>query len=563
MLYNSSQTISAGNAVFIWWKSDVAQALNDESAGGVQVCIGNSTTAFKCFYVAGADTYQIGGWRCSVIDPTQTSSIDVGSPTSATDYFGVRWSIAVSGPSKGFPYKIDAIRRGRTATITAGDSGDPATWPKLATYSGDTTRRWGLATPTDTGAQVQGIVYWGGGAAVYSRDANRSIVFLNTKGFTTTSFTQVVIQHASTDLEWDNISFTALGTLNRGLISILNNAKAWLTNCTFTGLNTVTSGGTNTKFDGSKFRSCDLVTIAGGSFIGCQFLTPTVAADEGAIFDDRTTTEATELTNLEGCTFSKGTNSHHAVRFGTGVAHNLVLKNCAFNGFSSTADATNATFRFDATSGTIDLSLQGCTVDGVAASTSNIGIDDAAGITVTVIIDPVTVTVNVKDASGPPGQNIQNARVLLETSETVSGGEIFEASTTSLTQASGTATCDTTAAHGLETDDWVVIRGAQPDGYNKVAQVTVTDTDTFTYSVNSSLSSPATGTPVVSYVAIHGLTAGNGNALVTRTFGASQGFKGWARKMNTSAPFYKQAAILVTVDKDVGNSINVVLQDDS
>jgi hypothetical protein len=118
------------------------------------------------------------------------------------------------------------------------------------------------------------------------------------------------------------------------------------------------------------------------------------------------------------------------------------------------------------------------------------------------------------------------------------------------------------AAHGLETGDQVVIRGAQPDTYNKVATVTVTGTTTFTYSVDSGSSSPATGSPVVSYVAIHALTDASGNQSVTRTFGANQDFKGWARLKNTSSPFYKDGAISFTVNSSAGNSINVVLLND-
>jgi hypothetical protein len=92
--------------------------------------------------------------------------------------------------------------------------------------------------------------------------------------------------------------------------------------------------------------------------------------------------------------------------------------------------------------------------------------------------------------------------------------------------------------------------------------VTVTDTDTFTYTVDSGLAATATGTPVVSYVAIHELTTAGGVANVTRTFGANQQMKGWARKSNTSSPFYQQASIGFTVDNVNGNVINLTLAPD-
>jgi hypothetical protein len=62
-----------------------------------------------------------------------------------------------------------------------------------------------------------------------------------------------------------------------------------------------------------------------------------------------------------------------------------------------------------------------------------------------------------------------------------------------LAQSSGTATCTTTSNHGFVTGENVTINGASPSGYNGIFSVTVTGSKTFTYSVSSSLSTPATG----------------------------------------------------------------------
>jgi YD repeat-containing protein len=67
---------------------------------------------------------------------------------------------------------------------------------------------------------------------------------------------------------------------------------------------------------------------------------------------------------------------------------------------------------------------------------------------------------------------------------------------TSLTQSAGTATA-TVAAHGFSTGQWVCIHGADQVEYNGRVQITVVNADTFTYSVASTASSPASGTIVV------------------------------------------------------------------
>lgn len=67
----------------------------------------------------------------------------------------------------------------------------------------------------------------------------------------------------------------------------------------------------------------------------------------------------------------------------------------------------------------------------------------------------------------------------------------------SLTQSSGTATATVSAGHQLVTGDRVYISGADQSGYNGDFNVTVTNSTTFTFSVNSSTVSPATGTIVM------------------------------------------------------------------
>ena len=254
-----------------------------------------------------------------------------------------------------------------------------------------------------------------------------------------------------------------------------------------------------------------------------------------------------ELDNAE---FVKGTAATHAIEFGTTSPLTMTIRGMTATGYNASDSQNDSTFHVKRTSGTVTINVIGGT--GNFSYRSD-------GATVNIVIDPVTTLVNVKDSLKA---NIQNARVLIETAATIASGEMFEAAVTSLTQSAGTATCTTTAVHGLTSGDKVVIRGAQPDGYNKVATVTVSSTTVFTYTVDSGLSSPATGTPVVSFVAVHGLTDASGNISASRTWGAAQDMKGWARKKNTSSPFYQEAQISYTVNVTSGNTINSVLQPD-
>lgn len=74
------------------------------------------------------------------------------------------------------------------------------------------------------------------------------------------------------------------------------------------------------------------------------------------------------------------------------------------------------------------------------------------------------------------------------------GGAGAEAAVTSITRSTTTATLNSTAPHGLSTGDWVYVEGGNENEYRGIVQVTVTDADTFTYTVANSGTTPATGT---------------------------------------------------------------------
>lgn len=392
MTYNSSQTITAGHAVWIWVKSDVTQALTSRAAGGIRVWIGSSSGNFYEYYVDGNDTAVKGGWICYPIDPRNgvvTPSGTIGSPTTSKAEFGAAWSVATSGPSKGYPYKIDAIRKGDNIVITAGDSGTPATWAALAAHSDNVARRWGIVEGTPTGASLKAKVYWGSGSAgVYSRDSNRTIVSEATL-FVAAAFKQIHIQHAATDLEWDNLTFLELGSNVRTQFIIDNatNPKAWLTNCTFADYDTLVGGGTNTKLDGTIFRRTNGVNPRGGSALNCQFLTPTVAADTSALVWNVAVDPSGKI---DGSTFTKGTNAHHGLEIGGSTPNTITLNGLTFTGFNGANGQNDSAVHFTGASRTITVNLVGVTGFSYKA---------AAGITVVPVASNTLTLTNIFNPS--------------------------------------------------------------------------------------------------------------------------------------------------------------------
>lgn len=555
-----THTVAAGDAIFVWGKQNNRNLMDTVAAGGMQFLVGDGTADYDHFEVDGSDAEgsDLAGWRTYAVDPTQTPSTTTGTPTT-TNRVGFLWKILGSGSLKGNPNAIDISRHGRELTNVDGDvTNGYATFDGAAVFDAADTRRWGILTPVAGGYWFHGAFVMGTtGTSVDFRDSNRNIIVLDDP-FLPSTFNEMEIRNASSNVEWTGISIQHLGTTAPTVLT-LDVGTFTGENCRFSGcgITTFHASGTSSCIV-SQWSSSDQIVLNEADISGSQILTSTVAADEGAIYDNRTTTGATNISELDDCTISIGSASHHAIRFGTGVDDDITLTGIEFTGFSSTDDATNATLRFDATTGSMNVNLVDCTVDGSPATTSNVGVDDAAGIAVTLVVNPVTTKITCVDQAG---DGIDAARVLLETADNGGGsGFPYQAAVTTLTSTGGTATLTASAVHGLATGDYVVVRGAQPDDYNKQAQITVTSTTVFTYAVTSGISSPATGTPVFSYAPISGTTATTGIIQSSKTWPASQGLTGWARK-STSSPYYKQGPISIA-DASGGSDVTVLMISD-
>ena len=349
MVYNSARTIPAGSAIFIWTKSDVAQALDTRSNGGIQALVGNATTALKCYYVDGSDTYALGGWKCYPIDPTITQSASIGSPTAATDYFGMRWNVPVSGPSKGFPYKIDALRYGSTLTLTAGDLANGyATFTDVATFQGALARQWGLFQFQNGTYLQQGKFQMGtSGTAVDFRDSNRAIFIADTL-FVTSGFNVFEVNNAASRVDWTNISISSLGTVSKGNFSVVDNADLNIIGCTFTDMNTFVFQSISNISDGTTFRRCGEITANSATFTNVLITRSTAAV----ALQCAGTVSA--LSNVDFVSAGTG----HAMRITSGTAH--TLSNITFTGYAGSNGSTgNEAIFVDIPSGSVTITVSG------------------------------------------------------------------------------------------------------------------------------------------------------------------------------------------------------------
>lgn len=548
VLYNNGAgiTVPTDGAVLTWiywWGPGV---LATKANGGAEINFGNSTTAYYGQYVSGSDDWAFGGWRCYPVDPNLTPrDRTAGSPTGTWQYFGWSANVAVANAiGKGNPYGIDAIRYGRCDLVsTNGDAGNGyATFLGAADWDNTDTRRLGLLIPRDGAYYQQGLFQMGSsGTAVDFRDANRAIFVANTEKVSS-NFNKFEIRNASSRVDWTSISISALGTTAKGNFEVVDDADVNFDSCTFTDMGTFIFKSVSTV-DGCTFRRCSQITANSAAITNCLITAYSGSSDTSAMVWD---TAVDPDGYLDGTTFVKGSGTTHAIEFGTTSPTTITLTDVTFSGYNGSDGQTDSALHIKRTTGTVTINIVGGTTPSYKSD----------GATVVIVSGTVTTEITVLDTDGAP---IQNARVLVETADAT--GPFPYRESISITRSGSTATV-THTGHGLATNDKVVIRGATQIEYNGIFTITVTDANTYTITVSGTPATPATGSPLASFIAVEGLTSAGGIVTATRTYPTDQPITGRVRK-NTSAPYYKTASIVGTVDSAAGFSATVQMIPDS
>jgi hypothetical protein len=231
--------------------------------------------------------------------------------------------------------------------------------------------------------------------------------------------------------------------------------------------------------------------------------------------------------------------------------------------YDASSDSTSPTFDnfvFDDEAGNYDVNnTSGSTVDInlVNNATGYANSYNTSGSTVTFTQAPVTTLIEVKDVNTQ--SVLQDARVFLKASDGT--GDLNYEDTVTIT-GSGTTANVTHTAHGLSTNDWVYIQGADQENYNGAYEITVTGANNYTYTTTDTIvTSPATGTINSTDVIFNDLTNASGNVSDTRSLSLDQPVEGTVRK-SSSSPYYKASPVTGTINSTAGLSVTVLLVPD-
>jgi hypothetical protein len=555
----SSGGTDEGNHIFMIINSSGTRDTLANGGYGIIVADDLATDSFGTWYV-GPQANSQGGWEYFVIDPTAdfdavtagTASWTLtGNPAqlSGVDGIGVRWKITntVMGASDNAFVQSGSIGVGYRIT------GTDAVFSEFSTY--ETTNRFGaLETKSGTLFPLCKLRIGQASGAAGNVTFNDTGFNVTWQGQTLSDGTTKATAAGFYGLFADQGTGTTDITLDSGALSA---ASPETFDLDLSGVNSVNITNLSVDrarlitldsavdWDGGTIKNSGQIDASAAILTNCNIFTSTVAVNDSAVlWDDTTDPDG----NLDGCSFSKGTNDHHAIEFSDNIPSSITIRNCDFTGFSASQNNNASIFHFRDTTGTITLNLIGCTSDVAFANSYR-----TDGATINVVESPVTITVKVEDNEGAV---LQDARVWCRAADGT-GPMPFEESVT-ITRSGTTATVSHTT-HGLVTGDYVKLAGItdKTEDNNGAFQITVTDGNTYTYTTTNSGSTSYTGTITATGGLLYGLTDVNGEISRSRTFSSDQPIAGNVRKSSADPRF--KSGMLDGNTVDANNGLTLII----
>lgn len=365
---NGTTVMGANDHYFVWTVSSTPGITNTKTAGGIVAVIGNNSNNWNGYYVNGSDTLPQGGMNNYAIHSSSTPSFQDGTGLSGNpSIFGSY--IQTNNASKGDNFAIDVIRYGTGFYITAGDATTPITFSGSAAINDSNANRYGVLTAIPGGFALKGRFVVGQNntgtpTQAYLRESNTSLAITDTE-YSLSDFTQLIFDHPSTDFAFDTVTFTTIGTNNKGKFMV-NDASTTgsLVSCTFNDFgNTVLN--TNVQVTGSSWIGCNGVIQSGSTIFNSNFIGTTDPS--GSIISD-------DPSLISFCTF-EGDGTHHGIEVVTPGTYSFPGN--IFSGFVSGSNGGEELL-FNPTGGTGNLTIN------IVEAGSNLNFRNLSSGTVTI-----------------------------------------------------------------------------------------------------------------------------------------------------------------------------------
>ena len=508
-------TTESGQLIYVWGNFLAASLLNSQAANGFGICLSSgapSTSNYSLFTYYGSDNYA-GGWVRMILDPTKTRSGGAGTlNTSNITHIGVFAN--VGGTTARFDNLIlDACDVGNglivTGTSTLGLFNELITNEATQRYGviralndsntsieiagtvtlGDTSASASTITDEDSKIFAAEPLYYQGGVVDAVPVTFAGINVVGGAGTNSLSLGQPV----STTGGRNGISIVGNDSYNFGIDFSDGNVETgnWY-GCSFENLSgTLSFDAAAHNFKGNSISGCvGFSFVTGSEAVDCAFvnsglitLNGTAGLTSCVVTESSATAAVTtnDLANVSSCSFTKGTNTSHAVEL-TSIGGGSMNWSCQLNNYVNGSTGSpvipgtsgNESIYVNVGSGTLTINV----ADGAAIPSIR-----SAGATVNVVAGQRTFTVTVKNID--TNAALENARVYVTAA---AGGGLAEGTVIIdkvLTNASGQVS--DTRSYGSDQPYTGSIRLASLGNYYKATTISGTISSSTNTSINVSL----------------------------------------------------------------------------
>lgn len=549
----SAPATAVGKTFRKWINTTNLPYMKIEANGGYELlCYDGTTTEYKTMF--GSDTYA-GGWFNVVWDMDTFTTLTLANVQ--------RWGVRINHNSSAkqvdniwtdaFKYLDGYSMTGGSASpddpitlaeIADADKADPSSSPEVDTG-------YGVLLEVSGAFFCTGEMQFGTGATATYVELDGDILIFEDKPVASGLYslsgvgsgTNVTIQNSyitSAGLTDDTRYAFDWSDTNLASFTCTGNSIVRAAACTFKSGQTVT---------GNIFDNCGQIAHGGADMDNCtvkNYVSTASPVDSALVYNVNADPDG----EMDGMTFEKGDGTAHAIEFGLTSPTTMTLRDVTCTGYNASDSQPDSTFHFKRTSGSVTLYLNGFT--GNYSYLSD-------GADITIVPDPVTVKVTATTTDGTP---IENVLVLLEaTSGSPTGPFPVQASVTiARTGSPESLAIVSHNSHGMASNDYVVIRGANQAEYNGTKQIIVIDANSYSFVTDSSPLpvTPATGTITATFAALYGLTDVNGEISTSRVYSSNQPVLGWGRKMS-GTPYYKEGVLTGFIDSTTGYDKSAVM----
>lgn len=383
---------AAGKTVRGWILSNSIAYMGTEAVDGYKLLMYDGTnTELKTIF--GSDTYP-GGWFNYIWDCDDFTTLTLAN----VQRWGVEAGHATNARNVTNTW-MDAIRYLDGYSMTGGTSGDPVRLADIAAT--DKVDALWICSEFQGVYFATGTIQFGTGATAHHFVMDGQVLVFTEQSVAAGLYSlSGVGSGTNITIVSSVLRSTGVGDNTRFIVDF---SDATLASCVFTD-NLVVRASTVDFASGvdarnNVFDDCGQISPQGADMRGSSVLNYEGTANTSALIYDETADPDGEFDDMS---FTKGTAATHAIEFGLNSPTAITLRGIDFSGYNVNNNQNDSTLHVLRTSGTVTISLVGCT-GNISYRTE--------GATVVLVQDPVTTTVTVQDIN--TGSPVQNARVYM------------------------------------------------------------------------------------------------------------------------------------------------------